>query len=321
VDDNSDFLSNFALNLEGDLAYRLFLTPERTLTFIDDPGRPPPIFRRWFGPGGQGGRDPLRRVRLSAIVEELYSEHRFGEVAVAVVDYHMPRINGLELCHHLRRRDIRTILLTGQADEKIAVAAFNDGLIDRFVLKGTSNLEGVVSRHIRALQQAYFEAAARPLLQVLGEAAPSFLHDAAFAAVFAELRARHGYVEYYLSVEPPGLLCLDAEGRPGLLVVCDTADLAAHRATAVHAGAPAALLECLRNDDIVPWFGPGLGHYRADLPDWRQGLFLAQRLVGERDYRWTLITDPDLIALRSREVLCYRYYLDVMEHILAQCEW
>ncbi|MFK7914231.1 MAG: response regulator [Pseudomonadales bacterium] len=55
--------------------------------------------------------------------------------SVVVCDYLMPRMDGLEFFSRIKGLGVSRILLTGAADEKLAVDAFNEGLIDYFVLK------------------------------------------------------------------------------------------------------------------------------------------------------------------------------------------
>ena len=68
----------------------------------------------------------------------VHDPDRFAEVSVAIVDYDMPGENGMEICRRLRNHPVRTVMLTGKADEKLATSAFNQGLIDRFVLNMTA---------------------------------------------------------------------------------------------------------------------------------------------------------------------------------------
>ena len=52
---------------------------------------------------------------------------------VAVMDVAMPELNGMEFCRRITDPSIRKIVLTGKADEHVAVKSFNEGLIDRFI--------------------------------------------------------------------------------------------------------------------------------------------------------------------------------------------
>ena len=52
-----------------------------------------------------------------------------------VVDYSMPEVDGIQFLTSIRNANCMKILLTGIADEREAVAAFNAGLIDCYLKK------------------------------------------------------------------------------------------------------------------------------------------------------------------------------------------
>ena len=57
----------------------------------------------------------------------------------------MPDINGIEFCQNLKDKKVFKIMLTAEADSNIAIKAFNDGLINKFILKTTEHLhQGVL---------------------------------------------------------------------------------------------------------------------------------------------------------------------------------
>ena len=57
---------------------------------------------------------------------------RFTLTKVCVVDQVMPRATGLQVIRQLEGRNGLRVLLTGGVDHSAAVAAFNEGLIDRY---------------------------------------------------------------------------------------------------------------------------------------------------------------------------------------------
>jgi CheY-like chemotaxis protein len=63
------------------------------------------------------------------MVHMIYEPSRFNNIAVLVVDYSMPTINGIEFCKQLGDKHVYKILLTAEADSDIAINAFNDGII------------------------------------------------------------------------------------------------------------------------------------------------------------------------------------------------
>jgi CheY-like chemotaxis protein len=65
---------------------------------------------------------------------ELLSQHDY---AVALVDYGMPGMDGIELCEHIRRfsRETISILVTGRTEMEVALSAIHRARIFRFLTK------------------------------------------------------------------------------------------------------------------------------------------------------------------------------------------
>jgi CheY-like chemotaxis protein len=74
----------------------------------------------------RAGRPLLPKI----LADSLASRPQYGLVKVLVVDYAMPGKNGLQVLQDLPSLTADRILLTGQADAQIAVAAFNAHLIE-----------------------------------------------------------------------------------------------------------------------------------------------------------------------------------------------
>lgn len=60
-----------------------------------------------------------------------------GPFAVVVSDFNMPQMNGIDFLEEVRKKQPETVrlMLTGQADQKVAVAAVNRGNVFRFLNK------------------------------------------------------------------------------------------------------------------------------------------------------------------------------------------
>lgn len=59
----------------------------------------------------------------------------YTRCSLVVLDYSMPGLNGLDVLRQVTSLPANRILLTGQADDTLAVQAFNEGLIKQFVPK------------------------------------------------------------------------------------------------------------------------------------------------------------------------------------------
>jgi CheY-like chemotaxis protein len=205
LDDSRDFLLNFVLQLDEEVAYKVFDTPQRVLDYIH---------RK------RSALDSVRHfaaIESELLVKALYDPHRFSEVSVMVVDYVMPGMNGLELCRSIEDKNVKKILLTGQADEKMATAAFREGTIHRYLKKNDPNLVTLITRSMRELQREYFNDISAVILEEAPSVLKALLNDPKFAVFFEQACEKHKIIEYYLIDLTGTFLMLDEDARWSVL--------------------------------------------------------------------------------------------------------
>lgn len=216
LDDDPDYLDLMALLLPPEWHVRLFLRPhaclrhmreeqqawaadcfrQETLVDLWRQGRPliPQVLRYW-------ARHPQRH----------------GLTHVGVSDHMMPGLSGLELFGQLRSGwPGARVLLTGQADERVAVEAFNHGLIDQYIPKQAAEMAVLLARGLERLadhchdrHDAIWRATLRPQQMAL------FRQGGAGRAL--KTLMERDWVEYVVLGDPFGVLGLDAEGRASWL--------------------------------------------------------------------------------------------------------
>jgi CheY-like chemotaxis protein len=239
----------------------------------------------------------MDRRMVALDVDEIYriamNPLRFREPAVIVVDYAMQQMNGVDFCRALKGLPCKKILFTGEADETIAVAAFNAGLIDCYLKKSDPQSLDRLEIEIAALENRYFTEKSEMLRELLVGHSFSFLSDPLFAELIGKLSVQYGFVEYFLFPNPAGMLFIDADGVPALMVVETSAGITAHLEAAQEYGAPQALKDALRDEAIVPYFWKSGGMYGELSRDWEQYCQPAQRWIGREDYLWALFALPD----------------------------
>ena len=127
LDDDPGYLDMLALVLPQDWHIRFFLRPQscihhlilETNAWENDLANQQQILTRWRELG-----TPL----IPQILDYWSTTERYALSRICVVDYSMPAMNGLQALERLEDWHGARILLTGQADEQIAVKAFDYGL-------------------------------------------------------------------------------------------------------------------------------------------------------------------------------------------------
>jgi len=316
VDDSASFLKNLSLRLDPALAFRLFDSPFAALVALNAGTGTAPSVESFFSPYRHRGETSDARhvidLNLDLIHREVHNEQRFEQISVVVVDYDMPEIDGLEFCRQIKNRATKKILLTGKADELIAVRAFNEGIIDRFIRKQDSEVTSVLRRAIGELQRAYFSDLEQMLSDALAVGSHLFLRDAEFARRFEDIRSEHGIVEHYVCCMPDGVLMLDARGAARLLIVQSEEMLQSQYEIAYDQEAPQGLLDALRRGKSLPYFWRTGGNYSHEhAGDWQACLHPAVEFEGKDWYTYAIVKDPPTFKLDY--VLAYADYLDQLD--------
>lgn len=317
VDDSQRFLQSFTLYLPDTAAYRCFTSAGEALAHINLQASRPHLEQRcfsWFRHSESSHGDTFS-LDLSVIEQEINDPLRFSTASVLVVDYDMPEMNGLDLCRQLRDPHIKKVLLTGVADERIAVQAFNDGLIDRFLMKNDPDIASKIKHAIEDSQRQYFQQVSSMLQNTLALKSPEFLYNPAFADYFFALQAQHGFVEYYYVESPSGFVLLDEDGALARLLVFSEADLQRSLFALRRYQPPASVLQALSAGHAVPWLWATPDEQPDDEPfDWQDHLFLASRVAdGQHAWLCALVEDPPADIEFDPGSASYGAYLDLID--------
>lgn len=316
VDDSAPFLANLSLQLNPQLAFKLFHSPIAALSTLNHEYAATPIDSNFFSLYAHredaGYADHIIQMSLDKVHREVHNAHRFEQVSVVVVDYDMPEMNGLEFCRQLKNTSIKKILLTGKADEQIAVQAFNSKTIDHFIRKQDSGAMAFLNDIIVELQQEYFQNMEHMLSHALSVGSHVFLRDPAFVQRVHEIQQTLGIVEHYLICAPHGILMLDATGNTYLLLVQDAASMQEVYEIAYDQTAPTELLTELRSGRYLPYFWKTEGHYAPIYSDWQTYLHPATEVQSKNSYLYTVIPNPE--GFNRSYVVSYNDYIERLDH-------
>ncbi len=293
IDDNQAFLDSLHLELPSHWAFVSFTQPEQALEFLNQEPSLPPLVDRCVAMDRSDSDQPSIHLDLGMIEQEINHIQRFERISVAVIDYAMPSMNGLELCAQLKDPYIMKAMFTGVADEKIAVEAFNAGLIDRFIPKHAANAITNIKRFVEELQQAYFNQHTARLQNNLAIDPPGFLADPVIGRFIEQLMQDQKLVEYYLVNGPPGLLLLDSAGNAIRLLILDASQQMAQHAYAAGHGAPSTVLNQLKTGAQLGYFWDQPENYFGDEHyPWEEHLFDAKKIQGAHTWYVAIADDP-----------------------------
>ena len=209
LDDDLDYLEMLADVMPADWYVRLMLRP---IAFIDtllietealelDKWNQQEIINRW--------RNGTALIPQILAYWQRDSSVRFSLARLCVVDYSMPAMSGLKALSEVTLWPGSRILLTGRADEQLAVSAFNSGLIQKFIPKQSPDIRMRLTEAIEKLLQKPDERLDQTWRGTLSREQGSLLVNSTIAAGLGNLAAAQRWVEYVVIGEPFGILSLD----------------------------------------------------------------------------------------------------------------
>lgn len=215
VDDNESFLEHVDYKLCDDYSIETFSNPQRALQHIlscySDNSLPKPsdlIVER----DNDDNDDVLYSVDLSAINQLAKERNKSKLISVVIVDYSMPLMNGIEFCQKIAHLPVLKIMLTGHADFKLAVNAFNAKIIDKFLVKDTDLMLDEIKAAIDHMQNQYFERLSQPLLNCFSSQKALWLTSAEYINHLQKIVKQLHVVEYYLFNQMGSYLLISADG-------------------------------------------------------------------------------------------------------------
>jgi CheY-like chemotaxis protein len=299
VDDSDSFLRSLSFQLDPTLANKTFHDTTEALHWL-----------RNSVPDGAANGVPLHvnfdmqnlpadQCNVALDLERIYriaeQRQRFATPSVLVVDYSMPQMNGLEFCAAVAHLPCKKILFTGAADEKIAVTAFNRGLIDRYIKKSDEHALDLLEMEVAALQETYFDHGSDTLREMVALHDYRFLCDPALAEVVRELKRTLGFVEHYIFPNPTGILFLDQHGKATLMVIETEKSMYAQYEIARDSDAPRSLLHALLERRVLTFFSDpfGDGMYTSSMREnWHRYCAAPRICQGKETYYWALFDLP-----------------------------
>jgi CheY-like chemotaxis protein len=290
VDDNNNFLKA-AEEILGSNQLKTFNDPQACLSFFTSyqsifskiPFLHGCIDNDYYGSVNHSPVD----FNVPALQQIKDHSERQNEISVVIVDYKMPGMNGIELCRELKNSPIKKILLTGEANAKEAITAFNENIIDRFIPKNSTSLVNDVRTHLNNLNLQYFCERTYGLLQHLEADSKLPLTDPSFIDFFNHWRQAHAIKEYYL-IDKNGSLHVTNEKNQSYYFILHT-DKSLNSFITLYQDEIPDMMAAIKNREKIPFFGVGREGWEFETKEWSNYFYEPQVLAGRENYYWVSI--------------------------------
>lgn len=240
--------------------------------------------------------------------EEIYNKERFNDVSVLIIDYYMDNMDGIEVCELLKDHPAKKILLTGGADkEKIAIEAFNNGIIHRFINKSDPHFSSKLRQAINVLKDAYFRELSLRLFPHIPASSINILQNSAYINFINNQLAQFNSTEFYLLDSTGSMLFLNTEGTPVWLIVKSSTEINQYKIIATDQDANEELVQALATRKLMPFFFTD-EDYDHPASKWDTFLYAAHQLPGIADHYYAYTEGHIRNNLIREKIVSYYTY-------------
>lgn len=315
VDDNPDLLFDLSLALSPQYKSKYSISPQEIVTWLSQQGNTiETLIKPWVSTPEEHYdlTKTLVNINISELHQQIYTKPpRFDKYLVLIADYAMPGMNGLKLAEKVRRElqlPVKIIMLTGEADQSTAISAFNDKLIDRFVVKSAPDYIEKLLAYVQELHSEYFKEISNLVLGSSGSGQKTVRHDPEFVTLFNEIMQRHQAVEYYLIEEPASFLFLDEKKNPVWLIVKTDEDMqVSYELARDDDDSPPELVAALKERQKLVYF-PDEKSKLSPAKHWR--LQNAKPLPGNSKSYYAIVEGIKDYPLKIKEIISYEQFLN-----------
>lgn len=314
IDDNHKFLERLKLEIDVKKTYPMtFYNPQDALDFLNNTYQKMPFIKSCVSSlENESWNQRNIFVNIKNIHKAIFDKNRFNEISVVIVDYAMPGLDGLALCDRLNKSSVKKILLTGEASEKVAIKAFNERLIDRYIKKDDPQFSITLNHYITELQYEYFVEQSLPILTSLTEdteQSGAFLTDTTFIELFQSILSSHQIIEYYLMDNSGSFMFVDFEGNLSWLAVKNEHELLGFYEFAKNSNASDEILKKLRDKSFIPYFQSD-DDFKSYPSQWDKFMNPASRLQGQQTYYYSYIKNNPIYSIGDTKEYSLREYLN-----------
>ncbi len=215
-------------------------------------------------------------------------------ISVVIVDYSLSCEDSLDFCRIAKSIGLRVIMLTGIATDKVAVNAFNEGIIDRFVSKHEENLFLTLNRIVEEEKMSFFENLHSKIIPYFFSDTNLTVNNREYFKKFNDLLKKSEAIEYYMIDHKGSCVFIDPIGRVTILACQNDADIEKYIGIAIDNEADSTFIQTLRNKKKI-LFLLADSSINSPVSLWKNYLYEAE-IISEGFY-CSVITNTDLVEM------------------------
>jgi len=249
-------------------------------------------------------------IKLGNISKISYNSQRFSEISVVIVDRIMPDLDGIHFCRELINHPVKKIMLTASKDQSIATKAFNEGIIDFFLLKDSPDLIPQLTLAIKKMQKDYFSSLNKLTLGFALEKIVPFINNPGISDFLQEKMKELEAEEFYLLDRYGSMLFIQYDGTPVTLVISSEEMIENYAAIAQEHEEIAIALSLAKREKLL--FFPNEMDCMRPVKEWGHFLFDAQQLPDSPNFFYTLIKDVNSQSINIHNIRSQENYMTLI---------
>jgi len=290
VDDNQEFLNSLILAIDIKVNVIGKTNPIEALQYIKQRNFESTIVNKYveaisIDSSTFNDEIKLSSFRINEFKQSILDLKKSEIISSIVIDYNMPEMSGLDLCKAINSNPIKKIMLTGDADASIAITAFNNKQIDKFIIKKSRHLLSEIQDSIIEMQESYFISLSTGFLNIINS---PILYNEDFKRLFLSIKKQRNVIEYYLLDTNGSFICKDENNNCFILAVRTSEDILQFSFIAEQNDAPSNIIDRLKTGNCLAFFLTD-SHMETTTDKWNELLHLSEQIPGIENVFFSII--------------------------------